>query len=84
MGASIEKIDYGQIWIKFPHHELSTQQHGYFHGGVISYLADITGGLSGFTTFREDGSSCLTIEFKINFLKAAQGRYILGKGQVIQ
>ena len=61
IGATIEKIDYGQVWIKFPQHQFTTQQHGYFHGGVISYLADISGGLAGFTTFNEENSSCLTI-----------------------
>jgi uncharacterized protein (TIGR00369 family) len=84
VGASVEKIDFGQVWIKFPRHPLTTQHHGYFHGGVVSYLADIAGGLAGFTHFTQEGYSSLTIELKINFLKAAQGAFLLGKGQVVQ
>ena len=84
IGATLEKVDYGQVWIKFPHHPMTTQHHGYFHGGIISYLADISAGLSGFTRFTQEESTCLTIEFKINFLKAAQGKWIMGRGEVIQ
>ena len=84
IGATLEKIEYGSVLIKFPKHPLTTQHHGYFHGGIISYLADISAGISGFSTFSNPEHSSLTIEFKINFLKAAQGSYILGKGQVIQ
>ena len=72
------------MWVKFPKHQLTTQHHGYFHGGIVSYLADISAGLSGFTHFNNPEHSCLTIEFKVNFLKAAQGGYLMGKGQVIQ
>lgn len=84
IGATLEKIEYGSVWVKFPKHQLTTQHHGYFHGGIISYLADITAGISGFSQLTHPSHSSLTIEFKINFLKAAQGNYLLGKGQVIQ
>ena len=47
VGATIEKLERGYIEIKFPKHAISTQHHGYFHGGVISYLADISAGLAG-------------------------------------
>ena len=70
IGGSLERIDYGKVWVKFPNHPLTTQHHGFFHGGIISYLADISAGLSGFTTFTEPHCSSVTIEFKINFLKA--------------
>jgi uncharacterized protein (TIGR00369 family) len=49
------------------HHE---QQHGYVHGGVISYLTDnaltFAGGLA-------LGADALTSEFKLNFLRPAKG-----------
>lgn len=84
VGSQLKKIEYGAVEILMPTHPLLLQHHGYFHGGIIGYLADITGGLAGFTHFHNPHHSCLTIEFKINFLKAAQGSYILGKGKVLQ
>lgn len=84
VGASLTKIDYGHVEVHFPSHPIATQHHGYFHGGIVSYLADISGGLAGFSCFDNPLFSSLTIELKINFLKAAQGKYLLGRGTLIQ
>ncbi len=83
VGATLEKLNHGHVEIKFPKHPLAEQHHGYFHGGVISYLGDISAGLSAFTCLNKPNSSVLTIEFKINFIKAVQGPYFLGKGSLI-
>lgn len=52
------------------------QQHGYVHGGVISYLADnaitFAGGLA-------LGGNALTSEFKINYLKPAVGSHVVAR-----
>lgn len=53
------------------HHK---QQHGFVHGGVISYLADnaitFAGGLA-------LGGNALTVEFKINYLRPAVGTRLI-------
>jgi uncharacterized protein (TIGR00369 family) len=77
-------MDYGKIELKLPHHELALQHHGYFHGGVISYLADISGGLAACTLLKDESHSCLTVEMKINFLNPAKSNFIIGKGEVLQ
>jgi uncharacterized protein (TIGR00369 family) len=52
------------------------QQHGFVHGGVISYLADnsitFAGGLA-------LGGNALTSEFKINYLKPAIGSLLVAR-----
>jgi uncharacterized protein (TIGR00369 family) len=52
------------------------QQHGFVHGGVISYLADnsitFAGGLA-------LGGNALTSEFKINYLKPAVGTMLVAR-----
>lgn len=52
------------------------QQHGFVHGGVISYLADnaitFAGGLA-------LGGNALTSEFKINYLKPAVGSLLVAR-----
>lgn len=54
------------------------QQHGFVHGGVISYLADnsltFAGGLA-------LGSNALTSEFKINYLKPAAGSRLVARAK---
>lgn len=84
VGSQLTRVEYGLVEIKMPSHPLLVQHHGYFHGGIVAYLADISGGLAGFSHFHNPHHSCLTIEFKINFLKAAHGSHILGRGKVIQ
>ena len=51
-----------------PHH---LQQHGFAHGGVISYLADNAITFAGGLALQ---GNALTSEFKINYLKPAQGQ----------
>ena len=52
------------------------QQHGFVHGGVISYLADnaitFAGGLA-------LGGDALTSEYKINYLKPAVGSHLVAR-----
>ena len=59
-----------------PHH---LQQHGFVHGGVLSYLADnaltFAGGLA-------MGGNALTSEFKINYVRPAQGHRVVARAQV--
>jgi uncharacterized protein (TIGR00369 family) len=54
------------------------QQHGFVHGGVISYLADnsitFAGGLA-------LGGNALTSEFKINYLKPAVGSMLIARAK---
>ena len=60
-----------------------TQQHGYFHAGVIATIADNSAGYAAFSLMQES-SSPLTVEFKINLLSPGQGDYLLGKSRVIK
>jgi uncharacterized protein (TIGR00369 family) len=57
------------------HHK---QQHGFVHGGVISYLADnaitFAGGLA-------LGGNALTAEFKINYLRPGVGSKLIARAQ---
>lgn len=73
LGASLEKIEHGFVEIKLPKHPLVFQHHNNFHGGIISYLADISGGLAGISVLKDINHSSTTIELKMNFLKPATG-----------
>jgi uncharacterized protein (TIGR00369 family) len=83
LGASLTHIEPGRVDIEAPFHPGLTQQHGFFHAGVSSSLADTAGGYAGYTLFAAD-SSVLTVEFKINLIAPAKGERLRAMGQVIK
>ncbi|HOO10594.1 MAG TPA: PaaI family thioesterase, partial [Cyclobacteriaceae bacterium] len=59
------------------------QQHGFFHAGVISTVADNASGYAGFSLM-EETSSVLTVEFKLNLLSPGAGDKLIGKASVLK
>ena len=83
LGARLSHIGPGRVHIQLPSRPEVTQQHGYFHAGATSAIADSAGGYAAFTLFPED-SSVLTVEYKINLLAPADGDYIEAVGKVLK
>ncbi len=83
LGAELTEVAPGFAKIQMPFSQAVTQQHGYFHAGATSAIADSAGGYAGYTLFPE-GSSVLTIEFKINLVAPAQGDYLEATGKVVK
>lgn len=83
LGARISHIGPGEVHIVLPSRPEVTQQHGYFHAGATSSIADSAGGYAAFTLFAE-GTSVLTVEFKINLLAPAEGERLEAVGTVIK
>ena len=65
LNASLVHVEPGRCEIEVPFRPQLTQQHGFFHGGVIATLADNSGGFAGFSMMSEDEQP-LSLEFKIN------------------
>ena len=83
LGARLSHIGPGRVHIQLPSRPEVTQQHGYFHAGATSAIADSAGGYAAFTLFPED-SSVLTVEYKINLLAPAEGEHIEAVGKVLK
>ena len=83
LGATLDRVEPGLVEISMPFREELSQQHGFFHAGVIATIADSAGGYAGFTLFPSD-AGVLTVEFKINLLAAADGRRARAVGEVIR
>jgi len=83
LGAEIHEVRPGFVRIRLPYSESLTQQHGYFHAGATSAIADSAGGYAGLTLFPE-GSSVLTVEFKVNLVAPARGDWLDAEGKVIR
>jgi uncharacterized protein (TIGR00369 family) len=54
------------------------QQHGFVHGGVLSYLADNAITFAGGVAL---GGNALTSEYKINYLRPAIGTHLIARAQ---
>ncbi|MFD7441677.1 PaaI family thioesterase [Streptomyces sp. NPDC059909] len=83
LGARITHIGPGRVHIVLPSRPEVTQQHGYFHAGATSAIADSAGGYAAYTLFPE-GADVLTVEYKINLLAPATGDHIAAVGTVLK
>jgi uncharacterized protein (TIGR00369 family) len=83
LGARLIRIAPGSVHIALAARPEVTQQNGYFHAGATSAIADTAGGYAAFTLFPE-GTSVLTVEYKINLLAPAEGDRIEAEGTVLR
>lgn len=83
LGASLARVEAGFCEIVLPYRPELSQQHGFFHAGVVGTVADSAAGYAGYTLFPAD-SSVLTVEFKINLLAPADGESLRATGKVIK
>ncbi len=79
--AVVIKKGFFQSRVKIEEHH--RQQDGFVHAGVMATMADHTAGYSAFTIVPED-YQILTIEFKVNFLKPANGDSLICNSRVIR
>ena len=81
IGATLTTIEPGIVTIELPFRDDLTQQHGFFHAGMTSTIADTAGGYAGFTLFPAD-STVLTVEFKLNLTAPGEGERLVATGRV--
>ena len=81
IGARLGVVEPGRVDIELPYREELTQQHGFFHAGITSTIADSAGGYAAFTLFPAN-SSVLTVEFKISLVAPAHGEKLIAVGRV--
>ncbi|CAN5185576.1 hypothetical protein BH11PSE11_BH11PSE11_19560 [soil metagenome] len=79
--ARISRLAPGECEITLPMSEAVTQQHGYFHGGVIGAIADSAGGFAANTLLMPE-HECLSAEYKINIVAPGIGDTLIARGKV--
>lgn len=78
-----EVVEKGYFQSRVLIEEHHRQQDGFVHAGVMATMADHTAGYAAFTTVPEE-FQILTIEFKINFLRPANGDSLVCRSRVIR
>jgi len=80
LGAEIVDFSEGRAELRIPITDQLRQQHGFAHGGVISYAADNALAFAGASVL---GTAVVTSEFKINYLRPATGDLLIARATVI-
>jgi uncharacterized protein (TIGR00369 family) len=83
LGARLNRVEPGRCEIHLPYRPELSQQHGYFHGGIIGTIADSAGGYAAFTLMPAD-ASVLTVEYKMNLLAPGDGALLIARGRVVK
>ena len=83
IGARLTHVAPGETEIELERRDDLLQQHGHFHAGVTTSIADSAAGYAALTLF-EAGHGVLTTELKINLLRPAGGERLVAKGRVIK
>ena len=83
LNARLLEVEKGQVRIACDFSEGLSQQHGYFHAGVLTSIVDSACGYAALTLMPPD-KEVLSVEFKINFLKPANTSKLIAKGKVLQ
>ena len=82
IGASLRKVEAGEVEVALPFRDDLTQQKGFVHGGVIGMIADTACGYAAFSLMPA-GGSLVTVEYKMNILKPGRGA-LVAHGKVIR
>ncbi len=83
IGAEMIEVGPGHCEIRLPYGEHVSQQHGFFHGGIVATIADSAAGYAGFSLMPA-GAGVLTVEFKINLVAPADGELLIARGSVVR
>ena len=83
IGARLSLVELGVIEITLPYLPHLSQQHRYLHAGVVTTIADSACGYAAYTLMPV-GSEVLSVEFKVNLLRPAQGETFVARAEVIK
>src|SRR5688500_9279282 len=71
IGATLTKVEAGEVEIALPYRDDLTQQKGFIHGGILGMIADSACGYAAFSLMPA-GGSLVTVEYKMNILAPAR------------
>ncbi len=80
LGTELARFSAEGIELRVPITEQLKQQHGFVHGGVVSYAADNALTFAGGFAL---GPSVVTSEFKINYVRPAIGDVLIARATVV-
>lgn len=82
-GIEVLLAEPGRVHLAVGRRDDLLQFKGYFHGGVISGLADLAAG-GAVTTTLPAGRAVVSISLHVNFLAPARGERLIARGTVVK
>ena len=82
-GVEVVSAEAGRVTLSLDKKPELTQFNGFFHGGVVSGLADHAAGAAA-TTALPAGKVAVTVDLHVNFLSPASGNRLIAKARAIQ
>lgn len=83
VGATLGRVEPGEVLIAVPFGTPLTQQHGFLHAGVVAAVIDSACGYAALTLM-EPGVGVMSVEFKVNLLAPAVGNRFVAIGRVVR
>lgn len=83
IGATLARVEPGGCEVRLAWREQVSQQHGYFHGGIVGTIADTAGGYAAFTLMPAE-ASVLTVEYKLSLLAPGDGELLIARARVVK
>ena len=83
LGAAMSSLAPGRCDLTVAFDDSLAQQHGFFHGGVIASLADVSGGYAAFSLLPPDRTN-VTVEFKLSLLSPGRGESLVASAEVLK
>lgn len=83
LGATLESAGDGTCVTSLALGDRHLQQDGFVHAGVQAAIADHSAGVAA-ATLLEDDRMVLSVEFKINLLRAAKGERLVCRAKVLK
>lgn len=79
LGAVLVEFEQGRAVMSLEIRPAFLQQHGFVHGGIVSYLIDNAITFAGGSVL---GGNVVTAEFKVNYLRPARGERLTATATV--
>ena len=83
LGIVLERVAPGEVDVVIPFRADLTQQHGFFHAGVVTAAIDSACGYAALSLM-EPGVAVLSVEFKVQLLAPARGARFRALGRVVR
>jgi uncharacterized protein (TIGR00369 family) len=83
LGLDLESVGDGSCVTSLKLEERHLQQDGFVHAGVHATIADHSAGVAAATVL-QDNRMVLSVEFKINLLRAAKGERLICRAAVLK
>ena len=83
VGIKLIRVVPGRSHLVLPHRQDLQNSMGLLQGGILGVLADVAGGVSLYSVLPDPLKVVIpTIEFKLNFLRPAEGDDVIAHGKV--